>query len=203
MSVTTQLETMLAMIGMGGWLGLSIDTYSRFLQRRKRARFIVFINDVLFWLLQGLIIFYVLLLVNEGELRVYIFLAILCGYAAYQSLLRSLYLRLLEMLIRFFTALFRFFVRTCYYIVVRPIQGLLHLLLLLLLVIWKLILSTCKLLYRCVIFLLMPVFWLIKWLWMMVPLKQRETIAKFFDWAAGVVQRVKNIIIKRSSKFRK
>lgn len=73
MSVTTQLETMLAMIGMGGWLGLSIDTYSRFLQRRKRARFIVFINDVLFWLLQGLIIFYVLLLVNEGELRVYIF----------------------------------------------------------------------------------------------------------------------------------
>ncbi|ANB59084.1 spore cortex biosynthesis protein YabQ [Anoxybacillus sp. B7M1] len=203
MSVTTQLETMLAMIGMGGWLGLSIDTYSRFLQRRKRARFIVFINDVLFWLLQGLIIFYVLLLVNEGELRVYIFLAILCGYAAYQSLLRALYLRLLEMLIRFFTALFRFFVRTCYYVVVRPLQGLLHLLLLLLLVIWKLILSTCKLLYRCAIFLLMPVFWLIKWLWMMVPLKQREKIAKFFDWAAGVVQRVKNIIIKRSSKFRK
>ena len=78
MSLTTQLATMLAMIGMGSWLGAALDTYNRFLQRQDRTHWIVLINDILFWIVQGLIIFYVLLLVNEGELRFYIFLSILC-----------------------------------------------------------------------------------------------------------------------------
>lgn len=57
MSVTTQLATMLAMIGMGSWLGAALDTYNRFLQRQNRKHWVVFINDVLFWIVQGLIIF--------------------------------------------------------------------------------------------------------------------------------------------------
>lgn len=203
MSVTTQLETMLAMAGMGIWLGLALDTYNRFLQRPNRNRFIVFVNDILFWLLQGLLIFYILLTVNEGELRFYIFLAILCGYAAYQSLFKNIYLKLLEMVIRFFVALYRFFVRTCYYVVVRPIQWLFQLFLMLLLFIWKAILLLLKALLRLGIFVLKPFYWLMKWLWQLIPFKWRAPVANFFAWLAGVAQRGTNMFKKWGSRFRK
>jgi spore cortex biosynthesis protein YabQ len=51
MSLTTQFLTMLTMIGMGSYLGAAVDTYSRFLQRQKRAHWVVFINDILFWVI--------------------------------------------------------------------------------------------------------------------------------------------------------
>ena len=72
MTLTVQFYTLLAMIGMGSIFGATLDTYQRFLKRGHRNRWIVFINDILFWMIQGLIIFYVLFLVNHGELRFYL-----------------------------------------------------------------------------------------------------------------------------------
>ena len=75
----------------GQFLGAALDTYNRFLKRSERKPWIVFIHDVLFWVIQGLLIFYVLFLVNEGEFRFYLFLALFCGFAAYQALFQKLY----------------------------------------------------------------------------------------------------------------
>jgi len=96
MSLSVQFYTMLAMIAMGSFFGGTLDTYNRFLQRRKRKRWVVFVHDVLFWLCQSLLLFYVLFLVNAGEVRFYIFIALLCGFAAYQALFKNGYLKLLE-----------------------------------------------------------------------------------------------------------
>ncbi|HGK0924605.1 TPA: spore cortex biosynthesis protein YabQ, partial [Streptococcus pneumoniae] len=41
MSLTIQLYTMLSMIGMGAWIGASLDTYQRFLKRQERKRWLV------------------------------------------------------------------------------------------------------------------------------------------------------------------
>ncbi|WP_174881884.1 spore cortex biosynthesis protein YabQ, partial [Metabacillus niabensis] len=143
MSLTTQFYTMLAMVGMGGWLGAALDTYGRFLKRPLRARWVVFINDLLFWLVQGLILFYLLLLVNEGELRIYIFLAVLCGYAAYQSLLKKIYLQLLELFIQTSLTIYRLFIRAGQLMIVKPIVGTIQLLIAIILgavnILWKLI----------------------------------------------------------------
>lgn len=65
MTLTTQFYTMLAMSGMGLWLGASLDTYRLFVIRARTARWLLFIHDILFWILQGLLFFYVLLHVNE------------------------------------------------------------------------------------------------------------------------------------------
>src|SRR5574342_818018 len=108
MTLSTQFLTMLSMVGAGVLFGTSLDTYQRFLNRPKRKRWFVFINDILFWLTQGLSIFYTLFLVNQGEIRFYIFLALLCGFAAYQSLFKRLYLSLLELLIRICISTYRF-----------------------------------------------------------------------------------------------
>lgn len=108
MSLATQFYTMLAMISMGSFFGATLDTYNRFLKRSVRKRWIVFIHDVMFWLLQGLLIFYILFLVNFGEIRFYIFVALVCGFAAYQALMKTTYLKLLETIINITIAIVSF-----------------------------------------------------------------------------------------------
>lgn len=57
MTLSTQFITMLAMVGMGSFFGAALDTYNRFLKRDTQKHWLVFLNDILFWLLQGLTIF--------------------------------------------------------------------------------------------------------------------------------------------------
>jgi len=111
MSLTIQFYTMVAMIAMGSFIGASMDTYHRFFKRDQRKIWLAIINDVLFWILEALLLFYILFLVNKGEIRFYIFLALLCGYACYQSLLKGIYLHLLERLIIVVKKTYQFFVR--------------------------------------------------------------------------------------------
>ncbi|PAC34593.1 spore cortex biosynthesis protein YabQ [Caldifermentibacillus hisashii] len=73
MSLTVQFYTMLAMVGMGSYFGVALDTYSRLFNRSKRNVIVRGINDILFWIVQALITFYILYLVNNGEIRFYIF----------------------------------------------------------------------------------------------------------------------------------
>ncbi|WLD93472.1 spore cortex biosynthesis protein YabQ [Alkalihalobacillus sp. AL-G] len=128
MTLTVQFYTILAMIGSGIWLGATLDTYHRFHPRGKRWNWLRFINDILFWVLQALIIFYVLLQVNRGEVRVIIFLALLCGFACYQGLLQSLYKRLLERIIKITIGIIRLIRRTFTILVYNPAKVILNLL---------------------------------------------------------------------------
>ncbi|MEH7523396.1 spore cortex biosynthesis protein YabQ, partial [Bacillus sp. JJ1503] len=121
MTLSTQFITMLAMIGMGSVFGAALDTYNRFLKRSNRKSWIVFINDILFWVVQGLAIFYILFIVNRGELRFYIFIALLCGFAAYQSLFKGLYVRLLEISISVIVAIYRFLLKLFHYMIYKPV----------------------------------------------------------------------------------
>lgn len=121
MSLTTQFYTMIAMIAVGGYLGAALDTYSRLLNRRKRKFWFIFINDILFWVVQGLIIFYCLYSVNFGEIRFYIFVALFCGFAFYQSLLKNLYQKFLELLIRFITRTYNVSAKLTSMLLIRPV----------------------------------------------------------------------------------
>lgn len=119
MTLTTQFYTMLAMSGMGLWLGASLDTYRLFVIRAKTARWLLFIHDILFWIMQGLLFFYVLLHVNEGEFRIYIFLAVLLGVATYQSLCKRIYIKILKFVIYLVVSVYQFFKNsfsTCYFV---------------------------------------------------------------------------------------
>ena len=210
MSLTTQFYTMIAMIGMGSWLGAALDTYGRFLKRPKRAQWFVFINDILFWVLQGLIIFYTLLSVNEGELRVYVFLALLCGYAAYQSLFRTGYLKLLDVLISGVISTYRFIAKTFHLLIVRPLQLLIQFLIVLALGGFKLVMALSKILYNILLVLLKiilsPIHWIGVLLWKLVPRNLKKLLVKYFYNYAGILRKIKNIkyvIIKWWKKISK
>ena len=122
MTLTIQFYTLLAMIGMGSCFGAALDTYNRFLKRSVRKRWIVFLHDFLFWIIQGLLIFYVLFLVNEGEFRLYLFLALLCGFSAYQALFKGVYQRFLEFLILLVIKVVRFLTKSVQMLIFLPIK---------------------------------------------------------------------------------
>ena len=200
MSLTTQFYTMLAMVGMGSWIGVALDTYGRFLKRPLRARWVVFINDFMFWVVQGLILFYLLLLVNEGELRIYIFLALLCGYAAYQGLFKHLYLKLLEYIIQASIRLYSIIIKIGQVMLVRPIRALIQLIIVIVLgilkVIWNLLKWAFQFLYSLVKILLAPVRWTGNLLWKMIPLQIRQFLTRILLKLAGYLKKIKNTLNK-------
>ncbi|MGG0719539.1 spore cortex biosynthesis protein YabQ [Robertmurraya massiliosenegalensis] len=207
MTLSTQFLTMLAMIGMGSYFGASLDTYNRFLQRQKRKRWIVFFHDILFWLLQGLSIFYVLFLVNKGELRFYIFLALLCGFAAYQSLLKEGYLRLLEIVISMVISIYRFIVKMVRVVIIRPLYSFVMLLVSFLIMIGKGLLALAKGIWKVILFvikvLLKPFEWILMFFWNLLPKKIKKMVEKIYNNFAGFFNKSKNTIYKLISKWKK
>jgi spore cortex biosynthesis protein YabQ len=210
MSLSTQFYTILAMIGMGSWVGAALDTYGRFLKRPTRAHWVNFINDILFWILQALIIFYILLLINEGELRFYIFIALLCGFSAYQSLIKTYYVRLLETVIKCVKAAYRFVIKTIHLIVIRPIQLFLQLLLAIAVGIFTFLKSIGKWLFKLIWallrILLMPLKWIGQVFLNILPLGMKKQIRIFLNSLAGFkgkIKNIKDIIRKWLQKFQK
>lgn len=196
MTLSTQFLTMLAMIGMGSLFGASLDTHNRFLKRSKRKSWIVFINDILFWLFQGLSIFYVLFSVNMGELRFYIFLALLCGFAAYQSLFKKTYLKVLERVITITISVYVFFVKAFRLLIIRPLQFLAATVL-------SLLIMAGRGLYALVKWLLAVLLWVLKLLWKpvqllfllfwkLLPKKFKKSVEKLYNKLAGFINLVKN-----------
>ncbi|MGP4082771.1 spore cortex biosynthesis protein YabQ [Pseudalkalibacillus sp. R45] len=152
MSLDVQLYTILAMVGSGIWIGVALDTYHRFQTRNKRWNWLRFINDIIFWFLQALIIFYVLLQVNQGEVRVIIFLALLCGFACYQSLLQNTYKKLLEIIISIIVWIAKMIKRIFWTFFVHPAKVILNLLLSLSKMIGRLLISILLFVSRILLF---------------------------------------------------
>src|SRR5690625_1760968 len=85
MTLDTQFLTMIFMVLGGLYLGIAKDTFRRFSPYWKNKRFINYAMEICFWLTQTFLLFYVLFRINGGELRFYVFLACLLGYAMFQA----------------------------------------------------------------------------------------------------------------------
>ncbi|WP_163102900.1 spore cortex biosynthesis protein YabQ [Peribacillus alkalitolerans] len=201
MTLTIQFYTLISMIAMGSYFGAALDTYNRFLQRSKRKRWIVFIHDLLFWLVQGLIIFYVLFLVNQGELRFYLFLALLCGFAAYQALFKKLYMSVLEWMIQFVISLFKLLVKIITILLVRPIIGLIKITYFLTIKILKGLYTLVKLIFRVVLSIirvvLRPIWWILKIIWKLLPKYVTKRVDRFCKYLAGFYKKLQKTFINR------
>ena len=207
MTLTTQFYTLLAMIGMGSFYGAALDTYNRFLKRSKRKRWIVFIHDVLFWVIQGLLIFYVLFLVNEGEFRFYLFLALLCGFSTYQALLKNLYRTSLEMFIKIVINIFKFCVKSFQILVYLPIKWVITTAFFLIMWTLKVLLYLFKwvisLLFMVLRVILIPFKWIFKIIWNIMPITVTKKVGKFYNKMTGIFMKCQNVIKTFINKWRK
>ena len=207
MTLTTQFYTLLAMIGMGSYFGAALDTYTRFLKRSNSRAWLIFINDFLFWLIQGLIIFYVLFLVNEGELRLYLFLALLCGFAAYQALFKTIYKKMLELSIDSFIKTVQLFNKIVQTLIISPIKWIITSSILLLAGIVKLVFSIFKWIFKVVLSILLvflkPVFWLFEIFWNKLPKKLKLFVVKIYNNITGLFTKLKNVLNSIVKRIRK
>ncbi|MCM3729301.1 spore cortex biosynthesis protein YabQ [Neobacillus cucumis] len=207
MTLSTQFLTMLSMIGMGSLFGAMFDTYQRFLNRPKQKAWIVFINDILFWVIQALIIFYTLFIVNSGELRFYIFIALLCGFAAYQALFKGIYLRLLELLIQSVIAIYNFIRKMIQLLIYKPIVGLIQLVIIIILALGRGLLTLVKFVYKVLLFILKTIMFplqkIVLLFWKLLPKSLKNTVEKLYNKTAGNLKRIMNYINKWRDKWKR
>ncbi|AYV68807.1 MULTISPECIES: spore cortex biosynthesis protein YabQ [Niallia] len=207
MTLSTQFMTMLAMVSMGLFFGISLDTYQYFLKRPKRKRSIVFIHDILFWVLQALLMFYVLFLVNKGEVRIYLVLALLLGFAMYKSLFQTLYLQLLKGIISFCVHTYRFFLRVGVNIVYKPIKSIIFFLFSIIIALGRGLMALVSGIIRTLRFIIgilfKPIEWLLSLLWLIVPKKGKLFVERIFNKLAGYYFKIKNYLKQWMAKRKK
>jgi spore cortex biosynthesis protein YabQ len=195
------------MIGMGAIFGTMLDTYQRFLQRSKRKHWLVFLNDILFWAIQALLVFYILFLVNKGEIRFYIFIALVCGFAAYQSLFRRLYLRILEELISSFVSFYIFLKKLTIILLFRPVQGLIQIGMFIILFFGRGLYTLVKFVLKALLFIMKFILQIVGKIllifWKPLPKKIKKPVEKLYNRTAGILLKIKNTINKFPEKWKK
>lgn len=81
-------------------IGILFDTFRILRRTIKTANFITYVEDVLFWILTGLLILYNIWYFNNGEIRIYMFLAITLGILIYMSTLSNIIINIFSKLLQ-------------------------------------------------------------------------------------------------------
>lgn len=117
MTLHTQFMTMGAMIVGGMYVGFANETFRRFVPLWQRSNFLIYSLEILFWLLQTSVLYYVLYRINYGELRLYLLFALISGFLLYLALFQKIYIKTLN----FFINIIRRILITLYKLCMLPI----------------------------------------------------------------------------------
>lgn len=74
-------------------IGILFDFFRILRKTIKTSNLITYIEDILFWILTGLLILYNIWYFNNGEIRVFLFLGIILGVLIYMSTLSSIVIK--------------------------------------------------------------------------------------------------------------
>lgn len=125
---TNQAYLFLIFIVNGIIIGLLFDFF-----RISRKVFITndvvtYLEDILFWILAGIIVLYSIFVFNNGELRLYMFLGIILGAFAYMLFVSSYIIKINVKIINIFKEIlsifmipFKFIYKTLHKILLKPI----------------------------------------------------------------------------------
>lgn len=189
MILTVQFMTMLAMILGGFYLGMILDTFRRASKHWKNSVFLTYFMEISFWFSQTLLLFYILYLVNAGELRLYVFLACLLGFAAYQVLAAEAYKKLLEHLIKLVLSIYRFVSKGLHMVLVTPIVFVISL-------IFTAIAYIIQVLFHVLMTILKIIFTPLKWVILLIYGILPEIIKNYLHKIAGFYSTMENICKK-------
>ena len=87
-----QLQLFFIFLLNGLLIGLLFDFFRILRKAMKTADFITYIEDALFWILTGFIILYSIFTYNNGEIRLFMFLAIILGLLIYLAFISKIIL---------------------------------------------------------------------------------------------------------------
>lgn len=150
MSLDIQVKSMLAMILAGFYVGVAYETFRYFLPMWQKRIILNYLLVILFWMLQTVIVFYLLYIINMGELRFYLFIAFLLGVSIYQGIFAPLYQRLLQRIITSLKRILLFCWRVFFNLLIKPfcwlVKGL-----------WEIVMFFVRLVCTPILFMLRPV----------------------------------------------
>ena len=92
----------------GFLIGLLFDTFRILRKSFKTADFITYLEDICFWIMAGSIILYSIFKFNNGELRGYIFVGILCGVLIYMLMFSKIFIKANLVIIKFIKKIYYF-----------------------------------------------------------------------------------------------
>lgn|SRR5690625_1403823 len=193
MTLQVQFTTIIYMILGGIYLGIALETFRRFSSIWQHHKFLVYCLEICFWLMQTVILFYILYLANHGELRFYIFISGLLGFSMYQAIFRTLYQKLLEHLIYFSLQFYYFCKRVIQILIISPINWVLTMIFIVANFILLLVFNILKIIF-------LPIKWIGKFIYFLLPKKIQEIVSKtpqlysiikntWFKWVKYIMRR--------------
>lgn len=199
MTLDTQFLTMISMVVGGIYLGFANDTYRRLIDRRKITTIFLYFLEVSFWLIQTAILFYVLYQVNYGEIRFYIFLAILLGISMYVVMFQTLYQRILEIIIEIIKQIIYLIIRTIDTLIISPIKWVISLIV-------TIVTYTIYFIIKIVSFFLRVLFYPVKLfinlLEKLLPEKVLKNVTKILKFCSTILYKFKSRVKKLFAKRR-
>lgn len=81
-------------------IGVLFDIFRILRRTIKTSNIITYIEDVLFWILTGLLILYNIWYFNNGEIRIYMFLGIVIGVLIYMLTLSNILIKIFSKILQ-------------------------------------------------------------------------------------------------------
>ncbi len=117
--VLNQANLFLIFVINGAIIGLVFDIFRILRKSFKTSDIITIIEDILFWIITGIIILYSIFIFNDGEIRFFMFIGILLGVMLYMLILSQhiikISVRIILTIKRILTFIFK--------ILISPIQA--------------------------------------------------------------------------------
>lgn len=89
-----QLKTLLAFFIDGILIGSLFDIFRAIRRSYKTSNLLTYVEDVLFWILAGLLTLYVIDVFTDGQIRLYMILMLICGYLIYMATISKFILKI-------------------------------------------------------------------------------------------------------------
>ena len=98
--VENQAYLFLIFVINGLIIGLLFDFFRILRRSIKTSNIITYIEDVLFWILTGLLVLYNIWYFNNGEIRIFMFLGIILGVLIYMSTLSNIIVKIFSTILQ-------------------------------------------------------------------------------------------------------
>lgn len=82
-NVYHQLFNLIAFALTGITIGILFDIFRIIRKSFKTPDFVTYIEDIIFWILTGIILLFTIFTFNNGEIRIYIFIGLILGLCLY------------------------------------------------------------------------------------------------------------------------
>ncbi|MCM8709563.1 spore cortex biosynthesis protein YabQ [Clostridium sp. SYSU_GA19001] len=110
--VSVQLNILIFSILAGVLTGILFDLYRVFRGLENPNRIVTFIEDMLFWIFTGIVVFIFLLFTNYAYMRMYVYAAIGIGIIIYMEMISKIFIKvqykLIKSIIKFIRITFNF-----------------------------------------------------------------------------------------------